>query len=97
MSYEGPGRYRHYKGGEYEVLGLALREESKGTDNEVTEVVYRPLTLGSILEGREEVFWTRVLEDFNEQRVRVPFGQGSAPGADGESVNTYVKRFEKIA
>ena len=33
-----PGRYRHFKGGEYEVLGVARHSE---TDERV--VVYRPL------------------------------------------------------
>jgi hypothetical protein len=33
-----PGRYRHYKGGEYEVIGVARHSE---TDERV--VVYRPL------------------------------------------------------
>jgi hypothetical protein len=33
-----PGRYRHYKGNEYEVLGVARHSE---TDEEL--VVYRPL------------------------------------------------------
>lgn len=33
-----PGRYRHFKGGEYEVLGIARHSE---TQEEV--VVYRPL------------------------------------------------------
>ena len=33
-----PGRYRHYKGGEYEVLGVARHSE---TDEPL--VVYRPL------------------------------------------------------
>jgi hypothetical protein len=28
LNYEGSGIYRHYKGGEYEVLGLAVREET---------------------------------------------------------------------
>lgn len=27
-SYQGPGRYRHYKGEEYEVLGLAVKEDT---------------------------------------------------------------------
>lgn len=34
----GPGRYRHYKGGEYEVIGVARHSE---TDELL--VVYRPL------------------------------------------------------
>jgi hypothetical protein len=33
-----PGRYRHYKGNDYEVLGVARHSE---TDEEL--VVYRPL------------------------------------------------------
>ena len=33
-----PGRYRHYKGGEYEVLGLARHSET-----EEVMVVYRAL------------------------------------------------------
>ena len=33
-----PGRYRHYKGNEYEVLGVARHSE---TDEDL--VVYRPL------------------------------------------------------
>jgi len=33
-----PGRYRHYKGGEYEVLGVARHSESLEP-----MVVYRPL------------------------------------------------------
>jgi hypothetical protein len=38
MSEPVPGRYRHYKGGEYEVIGVARHSE---TDERV--VVYRPL------------------------------------------------------
>lgn len=28
MAYEGPGRYQHYKGGFYGVLGLSLKEDT---------------------------------------------------------------------
>lgn len=38
MSEPGPGRYRHFKGNEYEVLGIARHSE---TDERL--VVYRPL------------------------------------------------------
>ena len=38
MTEPAPGRYRHFKGGEYEVLGVARHSE---TDERV--VVYRPL------------------------------------------------------
>ena len=60
-NYQGPGRYRHYKGGEYEVIGLAIREETIGTESEVSEVVYRPLKKYD----REQEFVTRLLGDFN--------------------------------
>jgi hypothetical protein len=63
--YEGPGTYRHYKGGLYEVHGLAIREETKDGKYFITEVVYSPLSDGSILETMEETMWTRVLSNFN--------------------------------
>jgi hypothetical protein len=62
--YVGPGLYRHYRGGQYKVIGLAVREESKES-GWIVEVVYQPLTPGSLLDGRPETFWTRVLDDFN--------------------------------
>ena len=65
MPYEGPGQYRHYKGGHYYALGLGIKEDTKGTPNEVVCVIYRPLTSGSILEEQKEDFWLRELEDFN--------------------------------
>ena len=37
MSEVAPGRYRHYKGGEYTVLGVARHSET-----EELVVVYRP-------------------------------------------------------
>jgi hypothetical protein len=37
-----PGRYRHYKGGEYEVLGVARHSETLAP-----MVVYRPLVGGA--------------------------------------------------
>jgi hypothetical protein len=37
MSYEGPGRYRHYKGGTYVVLGVAEDELT----HSFREVIYR--------------------------------------------------------
>jgi cyclomaltodextrinase len=59
-----PGRYRHFKGGEYEVIGVARDSES---DQEV--VVYRALY-------GERGLWVRPLRMFTEiveregQRVR---------------------------
>jgi hypothetical protein len=48
------GRYRHYKGGEYEVLGTARHSET-----EETLVLYRPLYGDGDL-------WVRPLEMFCE-------------------------------
>ena len=48
------GRYQHYKGGEYEVIGVARHSE---TDERV--VVYRPLY-------GERALWVRPLSMFTE-------------------------------
>ena len=77
MSYEGPGTYQHYKGALYEVLGIALREDSivkyasgsMDTHSAQRFVIYRPLTPGSLI-GKppfEDCWaWARDLDDFNE-------------------------------
>lgn len=49
------GRYRHYKGGEYEVLGVARHSETLEP-----LVVYRPLY-------NESGLWVRPLTMFHEQ------------------------------
>ena len=49
-----PGRYRHYKGGEYEVIGVARHSE---TDERL--VVYRPLY-------NETGLWVRPVTMFAE-------------------------------
>ena len=53
-----PGRYRHFKGGEYEVLGIARHSE-----DESPMVVYRPLYNDSGL-------WVRPADMWNETVVR---------------------------
>ncbi len=53
-----PGRYRHFKGGEYEVIGIARHSE---TDE--TLVVYRPLYEDCGL-------WVRPLSMFAERVTR---------------------------
>lgn len=79
MAYEGPGVYEHYKGGRYEVLGPALKEDTvvkadaPDAGPEVQLVIYRPLTPGSLLELREEDFWARERSDFDAE-VEVPWG-----------------------
>ncbi|MBT8146988.1 MAG: DUF1653 domain-containing protein [Gammaproteobacteria bacterium] len=50
-----PGKYRHYKGGEYEVLGVASHSET-----EEQLVVYRPLY-------GERGLWVRPLAMFCEE------------------------------
>jgi hypothetical protein len=50
-----PGRYRHYKGGEYEVMGVARHSESLEA-----MVMYRPLYNSS-------GWWVRPLAMFIEE------------------------------
>lgn len=52
-----PGRYRHYKGGEYQVIDTAIHSET-----EELLVVYKPLY-------GEQKMWVRPLEMFNETVV----------------------------
>jgi hypothetical protein len=52
-----PGKYRHYKGGEYEVLFLATHSET-----EETVVVYQPLY-------GDSGYWVRPLTMFVETVV----------------------------
>ncbi len=59
-----PGRYRHFKGGEYEVIGVARHSE---TDEYL--VVYRPLR-------GDEGLWVRPLTMFQE---KVTLGGRSVP------------------
>ena len=53
-----PGRYRHFKGPEYEVLGTARHSET----DEVL-VVYRPLVPKDSYDG----WWVRPLAMFSEE------------------------------
>ena len=50
-----PGRYRHYKGGEYMVMGVARHSET-----EELLVVYQP-------QYGERKWWVRPLSMFTEQ------------------------------
>lgn len=52
-----PGRYRHYKGNEYTVIGVARHSET-----EETFVVYRP-------EYGDRALWIRPLAMFCEEVV----------------------------
>ena len=53
-----PGKYRHYKGNDYEVIGVARHSET-----EEDLVVYRPLY-------GERGLWVRPLTMFNEMVER---------------------------
>ena len=72
-----PGRYRHFKGGEYEVLGLATHSETEepmvvyryevlglATHSETEEpmVVYRPLYGERGLWVRPAAMWNETVE-----------------------------------
>ncbi len=52
-----PGRYRHYKGGQYEVLGVARHSETQEP-----LVVYRPLYNASGLWVRPHAMFFGTLE-----------------------------------
>ena len=49
-----PGRYRHYKGGEYEVILCAIKE-----DTLEPMVIYKSLAHGTI--------WVRPIQEWNEE------------------------------
>ena len=51
------GKYRHFKGGEYEVLGMAHHSE---TEEEL--VVYRPLYNDSGLWVRPAAMWNETVD-----------------------------------
>lgn len=100
-NYQGPGIYKHYKGGEYHVLGLALHEHAKDNrkdfdphDTKFHQVIYKPLTPGSRLSGSPATMWIRRLDRFNEQVELV----GDIVKPNGEIAHhLVVPRFKKIA
>lgn len=60
-----PGRYRHYKGGEYEVIGAARHSETHEP-----LVVYRPLYNGSGLWVRPHAMFFEDVEIDGQRRPR---------------------------
>ncbi|MES3001077.1 MAG: DUF1653 domain-containing protein [Pseudomonadota bacterium] len=60
-----PGRYRHYKGGEYEVIGVARHSETLEA-----LVVYRPLYNASGLWVRPHAMFFGEVEVDGESRLR---------------------------
>lgn len=72
-----PGRYRHFKGGEYEVIGVARHSE---TDEWL--VVYRPLYGDGGLWVRPLVMFTEpVTHDGREVPRFAPVGTAGIPPA----------------
>ncbi len=76
-----PGRYRHYKGGEYEVIGVARHSETLEA-----LVIYRPLYNASGLWARPHAMFFGPVEVDGRQQPRFapvaePGGQGGAAGS----------------
>jgi hypothetical protein len=79
--YEGPGRYRHYKGNLYDVVGIGIHESEL-----YRAVIYKPVKAAQ-LDGEQVEFWLRPLSDFNETINKV--GEHSSTAAR-------VERFTKV-
>jgi len=60
-----PGKYRHIKGGKYELLGTATHSE---TLEEM--VVYRALDAGGALWVRPRAMWDEVVEHAGQRTER---------------------------
>ena len=63
-----PGKYRHFKGGEYEVLGVARHSE---TEEEM--VVYRALYDAGGLWVRPVSMWTETVERDGKRFARFTY------------------------
>lgn len=73
-----PGRYRHFKGNEYQVIGMARHSE---TEEEM--VVYRPLYGEGGLWVRPAAMWAEEVERDGKRQPRFAYigeMQGLAPG-----------------
>jgi len=68
-----PGRYRHYKGGEYEVVGVARHSETLEP-----LVIYRPLYNASGLWARPYAMFLEEIEVEGRRQAR--FAQVSTGG-----------------
>ena len=56
-----PGRYRHFKGNEYEVIGIARHSETKEP-----MVVYKALYNSDGSDGSDGAIWVRPASMWNE-------------------------------
>lgn len=71
-----PGRYRHFKGGEYEVYGIARHSE---TEEEM--VVYRPLYGEGALWVRPASMWEETVERDGKTFLRFTYIGEAEPSA----------------
>lgn len=107
--YEGPGKYRHYKGGEYEVVGLAVREETlskpgEGVGGYVYDPEYDERVLMKTPEGVIVVVYRplspgSVLEDREETmwtRALDDFNKRVKPWREARADDGTTARFERI-
>lgn len=67
-NYQGPGCYRHFKGGLYDVLGLAPYEKEDGTV--VSLVLYEPAVRDLHATISNQTHYTRHLASFNDMVQR---------------------------
>ena len=63
-----PGRYRHFKGNEYQVIGMARHSE---TEEEM--VVYRPLYGEGGLWVRPAAMWAEEVERYCKRQPRFAY------------------------
>ena len=68
MSEIRPGKYRHFKGGEYEVIGIAKHSETLEP-----MVVYRALYEGGGLWVRPAAMWNEMVERDGKRFPRFTF------------------------
>ena len=63
-----PGRYRHFKGNEYQVIGMARHSE---TEEEM--VVYRPLSGEGGLWVRPAAMWSEEVQPDGKRQPRFAY------------------------
>ena len=63
-----PGKYRHFKGGEYELLGIATHSETMEP-----MVVYRALYGEGGLWVRPATMWTEIVERDGKRQPRFTY------------------------
>lgn len=97
MPYEGEGVYRHYKGGLYQVLGIALEEARLEPVVVYAPIYERPYLMVEL----QATMWTRPLGDFNAiVSLPLEFSQFDKPEDTPPMISDSpepVARFTKLA